>query len=136
MRKYRAKVNGTLYEIEIEEVSGTRAAPYRPGAPERHAVLGRAGTPARPAILAAPTPAAPAAQPVTGGEHILAPMPGNILEVLVCVGQSVKKGQNLIMLEAMKMENEILAPRDGVVSNVSVQKGNSVNTGDLLCALN
>jgi len=138
MRKYKATINGTLYEIEIEEIGGARTAPYRPGAPARPAAPGSAPASARPAAPAAPQAAAPApaSQPAAGDERIVAPMPGNILEVLVSVGQSVKKGQNLITLEAMKMENEILAPRDGVVTNVSVQMGNSVDTGDLLCTLN
>lgn len=89
MKKYRVTVNGTVYEVELEELTGS--APV--------------SAPAAPA--AAPAPAAPAA-----GEQICAPMPGNILAVNVTAGQAVKKGDVLMVLEAMKMENEIMCPRE------------------------
>ena len=109
MRKYRVNVNGNAYEVEIEEITGAAAA--------------------------APTaPAAPAA-PAAGGEVIAAPMPGNILAVNVKAGDAVKKGQVLMILEAMKMENEIVCPRDGTVVSVSVSKGSAVETGAALCAI-
>ena len=82
---------------------------------------------------AAPAPAAPA--PVAGGEKINAPMPGNILEVKVATGASVKKGDVLVILEAMKMENEIMAPCDGTVKQVLVNKGATVNSGDPLVVI-
>jgi biotin carboxyl carrier protein len=78
-----------------------------------------------------PLVAAPA-----GAEAIKAPMPGNIIDVKVSQGQAVKKGDVLVILEAMKMENEIMAPRDGVVASVNVTKGATVNTGDVLLSLN
>ena len=87
--------------------------------------------PAAPA--AAPAPAAPAAP--AAGEQICAPMPGNILAVNVTAGQAVKKGDVLMVLEAMKMENEIMCPRDGVVASVNTSKGASVESGTLLCVL-
>ena len=121
MRKFMINVNGKAYEVEVEEVGG--AAP--------------AMTPAAPAPVAAPAAApapAPAAAPA-GAEAIKAPMPGNILDVKVANGAAVKKGDILVILEAMKMENEILAPRDGVVVGVSVTKGSTVNSGDLLVSL-
>ena len=93
MKKYRVTVNGTVYEVELEELTGS--APV--------------SAPAAPA--AAPAPAAPAAP--AAGEQICAPMPGNILAVNVTAGQAVKKGDVLMVLEAMKMENEIMCPRDG-----------------------
>lgn len=96
MKKYRVTVNGTVYEVELEELTGS--APV--------------SAPAAPA--AAPAPAAPAAP--AAGEQICAPMPGNILAVNVTAGQAVKKGDVLMVLEAMKMENEIMCPRDGVVA--------------------
>lgn len=108
MKKYRVTVNGTVYEVELEELTGS--------------------APAAPA--AAPAPAAPAA-----GEQICAPMPGNILAVNVTAGQTVKKGDVLMVLEAMKMENEIMCPRDGVVASVNTSKGASVESGTLLCVL-
>lgn len=114
MKKYRVNVNGTVYEVELEEITG--AAP--------------AASVAAPAAAPAPV-AAPA-----GGEKVCAPMPGNILAVNVSNGSAVKKGDVLMILEAMKMENEIMAPRDGVVASVNVSKGATVNTGDLLLSLN
>ena len=121
MKKYRVNVNGTDYEITLEEVTGAEAS--KPSAPV-----------AQPAPAAAPAPAeAPAAPAATaapaGGEQILSPMPGNILNVNVKVGDAVKKGQVLLILEAMKMENEIMAPKDGTVTQVLVAKGATVDTG-------
>ena len=112
MKKYRVTVNGTVYEVELEELTGS--APVSAPA----------------AAAAAPAPAAPAA-----GEQICAPMPGNILAVNVTAGQAVKKGDVLMVLEAMKMENEIMCPRDGVVASVNTSKGASVESGTLLCVL-
>ena len=114
MRKYRVTVNGTVYEVELEEITG--AAP---------------ATPAPAAEKPAPAPAAPAGE----GERITSPMPGTILSVNVIPGQSVRKGDVLMILEAMKMENEIMCPRDGVVSSVQAAKGAAVESGTLLCVL-
>lgn len=110
MKKYRVNVNGTVFEVEIEEMTGAPAAP-----------------------AAAPAPAAPAAP--AGGEKITAPMPGTILAVNVANGSAVKKGDVLMILEAMKMENEIMAPCDGTVTSVAVTKGASVESGTLLCTI-
>ena len=110
MKKYRVNVNGTVFEVEIEEMSGAPAAP-----------------------AAAPAPAAPAVP--AGGEKITAPMPGTILAVNVANGSAVKKGDVLMILEAMKMENEIMAPCDGAVTSVAVTKGASVESGTLLCTI-
>jgi len=121
MRKFLVNVNGTSYEVMVEEITG--AVPAAPAAP--------APAPAAPAAAPAPAPAAPAA----GQESVSAPMPGNILAVNVKPGDSVKKGAVLMVLEAMKMENEIMSPRDGVVAAVNVQKGATVNSGDVLCVL-
>ena len=111
MKKYRVNVNGTAYEVEIEEMNGAPAA--------------------------APVAAAPAAAPVAAGagESITSPMPGNILAVNVAAGDAVKKGQVLMILEAMKMENEIMAPHDGKVTAVAVTKGAAVESGALLCTI-
>ncbi|MGM9619485.1 MAG: biotin/lipoyl-containing protein [Oscillospiraceae bacterium] len=113
MKKYRVNVNGAVYEVEVEEISGAAA----PAAP-----------------VAAPA-AAPAAAAPAGGEQVKSPMPGNILSVNVSNGASVKKGEVLMVLEAMKMENEIMSPCDGVVASVNVTKGASVETGTLLCVI-
>ncbi len=123
MKKYRVTVNGSLYEIEVEEMdaSAVSAAPAAKAAP----------APVAPAPVApAPVAAAPAA-----GAQIKAPMPGNILDVKVTAGQSVKKGDVLVILEAMKMENEIQAPCDGKVTGVNVRKGDTVETQALLCTI-
>ncbi len=111
MKKYRVTVNGTVYEVELEELTG--AAPT--------------------AAVSTPV-AAPAAAPAAG-ERITAPMPGTILTVNVAAGQAVKKGDVLMILEAMKMENEIMCPRDGVVASVHAEKGGTVESGTLLCVL-
>ena len=113
MKKYRVTVNGTAYEIELEEIKA-----------------GEQKAAATPAPAAAPAPAA-----VSGGEQVTAPMPGNILDVKVKVGDSVKKGDVLIILEAMKMENEIMAGADGKIASVNVNKGDSVETGATLCVI-
>ena len=116
MKKYRVNVNGSLYEVEIEEMEAPAAGAAAPAAAQ--------------APAASKAPAAPA-----GGQQIKAPMPGTILDVRVQAGQAVKKGQVLVILEAMKMENEILAPCDGTVSSVSVRKGDSVETQALICTI-
>ena len=79
---------------------------------------------------------APAAAPASGAVQVNSPMPGNILDVKVSAGQAVQAGDVLVILEAMKMENEIVAPQDGTVASVSVKKGDTVNSGDLLVSMN
>lgn len=118
MKKYRVIVNGVQYEIELEAMDSTTAS----------------AAPAVQASAPVTTPAAPAAAPA-GGEKVSAPMPGNILAVNVTNGQAVKRGDVLFILEAMKMENEILAPCDGTIASVSVTKGQSVETQALLCVI-
>ena len=111
MKKYRVTVNGTVYEIELEELTG--AAPV-----------------SAPAAAPAPAAAAPA-----GGEQVTSPMPGTILAVNVAAGDTVKRGQVLMILEAMKMENEIMCPCDGKVISVNTSKGATVESGTLLCVI-
>lgn len=128
MRKFNVNVNGTLYEVEVEEIqAGAAAAPARKPIP---AAAPKAAAPKAAAPKAAP--ARPAAAPA-GAETVKAPMPGNILEVRVSDGQAVQAGDVLFILEAMKMENEIMAPAAGTVSGVAVQKGSAVATGAVLC---
>ena len=118
MKKYNVTVNGTAYEITLE-------------------VVDAADVKAAPAPTAAPAPAAapaPTAAPA-GGETVTSPMPGTILSVNVQNGAIVKKGDVLMVLEAMKMENEITCPVDGTVTSVNVQNGASVETGAVLCVI-
>ena len=114
MKKYKVNVNGAVYEVQVEDITGA-AAPV--------------------AAAPAAAPAAPVAAVPAGGETVTSPMPGNILAVNVAAGQAVKKGDVLMVLEAMKMENEIMAPCDGTIGAVSVTKGATVETGALLCTI-
>ena len=126
MRKFNITVNGVAYEVEVEEVAAGEAS--APAAAPKAAP--------KAAAPAAKPAAAPKAAPVANGTKVNAPMPGTILDVKVAQGQAVKKGDILCILEAMKMENEILAPQDGTVAQVTVSKGASVNSGDALVVLN
>ena len=128
--KYKVTLNGRTYEVEVEHGKAMLLDEYAANAPAAAPV---AAAPAA-AAVAAPA-AAPAGVTVSGGQSVTAPMPGNILKVAVSVGQSVKEGDLLCVLEAMKMENEIYAPCAGTVSAVPVAKGSTVNTGDLLVAI-
>ena len=125
MKKYNVTVNGTLYEVEVEEVGEVASAPV--AAPVAAAPK---------AAPAAPKKTAPAAAGAKGGVSVTAPMPGTILDVKVSVGQSVKKGETICVLEAMKMENDIPAPQDGVIASINVQKGASVGASDVIATLN
>ena len=125
MKNYKVNVNGTEYKVSIELISETEAA----------APVAAAPAPAAPVAEAAPAPAAPAATAPAGGEKVNAPMPGTILSVNVKVGDAVKKGQVLVILEAMKMENEIMSPVDGTVTFVGVNQGASVESGSAICVI-
>ena len=127
--KYKVTLNGRTYEVEVEAGKAMLIDEYEAVAPAS-APAAPASAPAAPASAPAAAPAAPAAPAVTGaGVAVNAPMPGNILKVNVQNGQAVKEGQVLVVLEAMKMENEILAPKNGTVTQVLVSKGTTVDTG-------
>ena len=128
MKNYKVNVNGTEYKVSIELISETEAA-----APVAAPAAPAAPAPAAPATPAAP--AAPAASAPAGGEKINAPMPGTILSVNVAVGDTVSKGQVVAVLEAMKMENEIMSPVDGKVTFVGVTKGATVESGSAICVI-
>ena len=119
MKQYKINVNGTFYEVSIEEVDASEIKSAAPAAPV-----------ATPAAPVAPVSAAPA-----GGEKVSAPMPGNILAVNINVGDTVKAGQVGMILEAMKMENEIMIPCDGTVTAVGVAKGATVESGAFLFSI-
>ncbi len=125
MRKFIINVNGNSYEVEVEEVGGVSAPVSRPAQAAAPAQAAPAAPKAAPAAAPAPTASA-------GQEIVESPMPGNIWKILVKEGQEVKSGDVLLILEAMKMENEILAPRDGKVASITTSEGSAVNTGDKL----
>ena len=130
--KYKVTLNGRTYEVEVEAGKAMLLAEYEAVAPAPVA----AAPVAAPAAVA-PAAAAPAAPVVTGaGEAVNAPMPGTILKVNVTQGQAVKAGTLLCVLEAMKMENEIMAPKAGTVAQVLVSKGSTVDTGAPMIVLN
>ncbi len=140
MKNYTITVNGNVYEVTVEEgFTGKASAPTaRPAAPTP------APAPAAPASAPAPAPVKPAAPapapapaaPAAGSITVSAPMPGKILGVKTSVGTAVKKGQVILILEAMKMENEIVAPEDGTVASVNVSVGEMVEPGATLATLN
>lgn len=129
LRKFKIKVDGQEYLVEMEEIGAVApAAPAAPVAPV---------APAAPAVEAAPTPApAPVAATPAGADAMPSPMPGNILRILVNVGDTVTENQPLLILEAMKMENEIVAAKAGVVAGIHVKEGQVVNPGDALITIN
>ncbi len=128
MKKYNVTVNGTAYEITLEVADAAEIKTTAPAAAP-------APAPAPATAPAAPAPApAPAAAPANG-ETVTSPMPGTILDVKVANGAAVKKGDVLMILEAMKMENEIICPCDGTVASVNTTKGSSVDTGAVLCVI-
>ena len=121
MKRFNITVNGKAYDVSVEEIgAGAASAPVQAAAP-----------------AAAPAPAAPAAPAAAAGagEKVTAPMPGTILDVKVSNGDSVQKGQVIMILEALKMENDIVAPCDGSVTSLLAAKGNTVNSGDTLATI-
>lgn len=123
MKRYHITVNGVAYDVTVEETAGAPAPAAAPPAPAA------ASAPAAPQQPAAEAPVS------AKGRKVLAPMPGNILDVKVTVGQTVKSGDVLVVLEAMKMENDIVAPCDGTVESIPVKKGDTVDSNALLASI-
>lgn len=139
-KKFRITVNGESYEVEVEDLGGEAPVMRRQAAP-----VAAAPAPVAPAVSipqpkaqpVAAAPAAPAAaKPAAGGQgSVTAPMPGTVLDVKVKEGDQVKAGQTVLILEAMKMENEIAAPVAGTIKSINVAKGAAVNPGDVLVTI-
>lgn len=123
MKSYTITVNGTAYDVTVEEGAGLAPATAPVAAPKA-------------APKAAPAAAPKAAAGAAGAVKVNAPMPGKILAVKTNVGAAVKKGDVLLILEAMKMENEIVAPQDGTVATIAVSVGSAVESGDVIVTLN
>ena len=123
MKTYTITVNGNVYDVTVEEGTGAVAPVAQPVAPKT-----------APVKKSAPKAAAPAG--AQGGVKVNAPMPGKILGIKASAGQAVKKGQVLLVLEAMKMENEIVAPQDGTVASINVTVGEQVEAGAVIATLN
>ncbi len=137
MKKYRITVNGKTFDVDVEEVgrpASTTAAPP----PAASAQSTPAQSPVAPPRPASPAPTAPSPKPAAspaGTGVMKSPLPGKVLKVMATPGSSWKKGDTLLIIEAMKMENEILAPRDCTIEEVAVQANQSVKTGDVLLKL-
>ncbi len=123
MKSYAITVNGIVYDVTVEE----KAAGAAPMAAAAAAAAAPAPTPA---------PKAPAASGSAGSVEVTSPMPGKILDIKAAPGQSVKKGEVILLLEAMKMENEVVAPQDGTIASIDVNSGDMVEAGNVLATMN
>lgn len=132
-KRYRITVDGTSYEVEVEELGAGEAGPAK-GAASKPTVQAPAAAPVEKEGKKG-TPPEPTGAAEEGTETVSAPMPGKILKVAVRTGMEVKEGDLLLVLEAMKMENEIFSPAGGKVTEVKAHEGDSVNTGDTLVVL-
>jgi glutaconyl-CoA/methylmalonyl-CoA decarboxylase subunit gamma len=129
VKQYRVTVDGRAFDVTVEEVGGSpRATALAPVA-----APAVAPTPAAPAVT--PTPAAPAGPTIASPDLMRSPLPGKLLRIDVKPGARVKRGDVLLVIEAMKMENEVMAPRDATIAEVHVTVGQTVNTGDPLVRL-
>lgn len=137
MKEYRININGTTYNVSIEEVGNGGTTTQHVAAPATQAApIPQAATIPSPPKTTTPPPA-PAAAPVSSGETkaVKSPLPGIILDVFVNVGDTVQVGQKIVLLEAMKMENDIASEIDGVVQSIKVSKGETICEGDILLTI-
>ena len=123
MKNYRITVNGNVYDVTVEETGSTPSTPV-------------VSTPISAPVVTPAPKVTPVASPGAGAVKVTSPMPGKILAVKTSVGAAVKKGEVLLILEAMKMENEIVAPQDGTVASIDISEGASVEAGAVLASLN
>jgi biotin carboxyl carrier protein len=139
MKYYTITVNGNTYEVSVEEGIGSTqaAAPVSPSVAPQPVAVAKPAAPAPKAPATPAAPAKPAASATSAGSiKISSPMPGKILALKANVGQAVKKGDVVLILEAMKMENEIVSPQDGTIASINVTVGQTVEAGNLLITLN
>ncbi|TCP67239.1 biotin carboxyl carrier protein [Heliophilum fasciatum] len=138
MKRFKVRVDNQMFYVEVEEIPGegeTVAAPIVAAPIVASRPTPKSAPVAKPTKAVAPAAAPRAAAPAAGGAGITAPMPGTILDVKVEVGQSVNAGDNVVILEAMKMENELKADKSGTVKEVRVKKGQTVNAGEVLIVI-
>ena len=133
MKSYTITVNGTAYEVTVEE-NGNAAAPVAAAAPKAAAPAPKAASAAAPVAAAAPKAAAPAAG--AGSVKVSAAVPGKVVKIVASVGQSVKAGDSVVIVESMKMEIPVVAPQDGTIASIDVAEGAAVENGDTLATMN
>ena len=119
MKNYTITVNGNVYDVTVEETGSTPSTPVKPAAPK-----------------AAPAPKAPAANGSEGSVKVTAPMPGKVVSISANPGQAVKRGDTILVFEAMKMENSVVAPQDGTVASIAFGVGDSFEAGAVIATLN
>ena len=130
--KYKVTLNGKIYEVEVEKGEAVLLKEYAAAAPQPAvAAAPAAAAPAAAPAAAAPAAAAPAAS-LGAGKAVVAPLPGTVLQIKAAVGQAVKAGETVVIIEAMKMENEVVAPSDGKITSIVCQKGAAVQANDPL----
>lgn len=129
--KYKVTLNGKIYEVEVEKGEAVLLKEYAAAAPQPAVAAAPAAPAAAAPAAAAPAAAAPAAS-LGAGKAVVAPLPGTVLQIKAAVGQAVKAGETVVIIEAMKMENEVVAPSDGKITSIVCQKGAAVQANDPL----
>lgn len=131
--KYKVTLNGKIYEVEVEKGEAVLLKEYAAAAPQPAVAAAPAAPAAAAPAAAAPAAAAPApAASLGAGKAVVAPLPGTVLQIKAAVGQAVKAGETVVIIEAMKMENEVVAPTEGKITSIVCQKGAAVQANDPL----